>query len=255
MHQRAEQRHARRRTNPEQRGGMHLPVDLITVSRQFGSGGSDFALALGERLGWPVFDHELVCRVADRLALDRATVERLDEHPPTRLSLLASALLVVPPEAAGCDDARHALSPDAVANAVREVLLDAAKSPPLIIVGHGAQCVFHDRPASFHVRLVAPMEKRLATVMKRCHVDRRTAASRIHRMDTDRDAYVQRYHHVKREDPLLYDLQVNTGSIGVGELVAMVSEIVSARDISQQSAHGVVSELHAAPATPHEQRR
>lgn len=234
---------------------MHQPIDLITVSRQFGSGGSDFASALGDRLGWPVLDHELVHRVADRLTLDHSTVTRLAEHAPTRLSLLAAALLIVPPETSGSDDARHVLAPDAVANAVRDVLTEAAKSPPLIIVGHGAQCIFHDHPGSFHVRLVAPPERRLATVMKRCGADKRTAAAQLHRMDTDRDAYVQRYHRAKRDDPLLYDLQANTGHMTIGEVVGIVSQIVSARAGSHYAARGVESETAIAKPVPHEQRR
>ncbi len=233
---------------------MHQPIDLITISRQFGSGGSDFASALGDRLGWPVLDHELVHRVAARLALDDSTVTRLAEHPPTRLSLLASALLIVPPETSGSADNRHVLALDAVAHAVRDVLMDAAKSPPLIIVGHGAQCIFHDRPGAFHVRLVAPPECRLQTVMRRFGLDKRTASSQLHRMDTDRDAYVQRYHHVKREDPLLYDLQVNTGHMMIGEAVSIVSQLVSARASSSHVSRGE-GEAPTSKPVPHEQRR
>lgn len=58
-------------------------VNLITVSREFGAGGSELAEGLGHELGWPVLDHDLAHGVAGRLALEETTVARLDEHPPT----------------------------------------------------------------------------------------------------------------------------------------------------------------------------
>ena len=75
------------------------PTELITVSREFGAGGSELARKLGERLGWPVLDDDVACRCAKRLHIDTAAVERVREHSPTLLARLSAALLVAPPEA------------------------------------------------------------------------------------------------------------------------------------------------------------
>jgi cytidylate kinase len=202
------------------------PIDLITVSREFGAGGSEFARELGVYLGWPVLDQALVHRVAERMKLDDATVEQLDEHPPSRLARLATALLLTPPEAPVTLDTSHVLPPDAVARAAHTAITEAAQSPPLIIVGHGTQCIFADRPGTLHVRLVAPLDDRVKRAAARLGSDARTTEALARRMDQDRNAYVMRYYHRDRADPLLYDVQFNTGRMPIPTAIAMVGTLV-----------------------------
>lgn len=208
------------------------PIDLVTVSREFGSGGSEFAHALGTHLGWPVLDRTLVYQVAERLELDAAVVERLDEHPPTRLSRLAAALFVLPPELPSTYVApREQLRPDDVATAVQQVIADAVRTPPLVVVGHGAQCAFHRRPGTLHVRLVAPVDDRVRRLAPRLGCDPARAAAAAQRMDDERGRYVQRYHRRDWRDPLLYDLEFNTGRVSVEEAAELVAAVVRGRAV------------------------
>ncbi len=202
-------------------------IDLITVSREFGSGGSEFAAALGVQLGWPVLDRRLVYEVAERLELDAAVVERLDEHPPTRLSRLAAALFVLPPELPSTYVApRDQLRPDDVATAVQRVIADAVQSPPLIVVGHGAQCAFRARPGSFHVRLVAPLDARVHRLMPRLGCDAGRAAAQARHIDAERARYIQRYYKQDWNDAMLYDVQFNTGRVSIEEAATLVAALV-----------------------------
>ncbi|GJG87905.1 cytidylate kinase [Gemmatimonadetes bacterium T265] len=203
------------------------PIDLVTVSREFGSGGSEFAHALGARLDWPVLDRTLVYDVAERLELDARVVERLDEHPPTRLSRIAAAMFVFPPELPSAYVAPGAqLGPDDVATAVQQVIADAVRTPPLVVVGHGAQCLFHGRPGTLHVRLVAPVEERVRRIAPRLGCDAARAAAEARRMDDERGRYVQRYHRRDWRDPLLYDVEFNTGRVPVEHAAALVAALV-----------------------------
>ena len=202
------------------------PIDLITVSREFGAGGSELAAAVGELLGWPVLDHALVHRVAERLELDPAAVERLDEHPPSRLARIATALLFSPPEAPVHWDTSQVLPPDAIADATRDAILEAAQRPPLVVVGHGSQSLFRERTGALHVRLVAPLESRVQRVCGRLGSDPRAAAAQARRMDDDRGRWVMRYYHTDWRDPLLYDLVFNTGRVAVAEAAALVARLV-----------------------------
>jgi len=204
-------------------------TDLITIAREFGAGGSALAEALGARLGWRVLDRDLPERVAARLRLEPSVVEQMDEHPPNWLSRVAAAMLVLPPEAPILVDTTDVPGPDTVAAAVRSEVLAAAASPPLIVVGHGGQCLFRDRPGTLHVRLVAPLAERVARVRERLACDERTAAAEVKRMDDDRRAYIRRYHDAEWRDPLLYDLEINTGRVPVAEGVELIAALVSAR--------------------------
>jgi len=206
------------------------PVDLITVSREFGAGGSDFARELGLRLRWPVLDRDLVHNVADRLRLDPRHIEPLDEQTSSWLTrLVASALLMPPPELPTAVEVRATIGADTVAEATRAAILAAAQSPPLIVVGHGSQCLFADRPGALHVRLIAPLARRVDRICRRETCDPAAAASIARRMDDARRAYVRRHYHVDLRDPLLYDVQVSTGSMTVEEAADLVAAIVEGR--------------------------
>ncbi|MGI9090511.1 MAG: AAA family ATPase [Gemmatimonadaceae bacterium] len=201
-------------------------VDLITISREFGSGGSELAQALGARLGWRVLDRDLVQLVAERLKLDPRTVAAIDEHPPGIFSRLSSALLITHPEWATSLDTSDVLSPDAIADATRAAILEAGQSPPVVVVGHGSQCLFHDRPATLHVRLVAPLQARVERICTREPCEGVTAVAQVRRMDTDRSAYVRRYYHNDWRDPLLYDMEINTGRVTIETAAALVVALV-----------------------------
>jgi hypothetical protein len=176
-----------------------------------------------------VLDRDLPGRVASRLRLEPSVVEEMDEHPPNWLARVAAAMLVLPPEAPILVDTSDVPGPDAVATAVRAEVLAAAASPPLIVVGHAAQCLFRDRPGTLHVRLVAPLANRVARVRARLGCDERTATAEVRRIDDDRRAYVRRYHDAEWRDPLLYDLEINTGRVPLAEGVELIAGLVAAR--------------------------
>jgi cytidylate kinase len=211
-------------------GGMGAPVDLITVSREYGAGGSELARFAGQELQWPVLDRDLVRQVAERLRLEPHHVEALDEQPPGLLTrLIASALLMAPPELP-TEVQTDRLHPDAVAAAARAAILAAAESPPLIVVGHASQCLFQNRPATLHIRLVAPLAIRLQRVCTRMPCDSAKAVAETRRMDQARAAYVRRHHQADWRDPLLYDMEINTGRMTIEEAARLVVNAVTARN-------------------------
>jgi len=211
-------------------------IRLITVSREFGAGGSDLAHELGARLKWPVLDHDIVHRVAERLRLDDGTVEPFDEHPPSVLARIATVLIVPLPGMYSFPTAAEVPTHDAIADATRRVIEDAAKSLPLIVVGHGAQCIFQDRIDTLSVRLVAPLSVRLSRVAARKKISHPLAAELVRRADEDRQAYIQRYFRRDWRDELLYDIQINTGGVDIREAATTVARLVERRSTSSDAA-------------------
>jgi cytidylate kinase len=217
------------------------PVTLLTITREFGAGGSELAAELGRRLGWRVLDREIVSLVARRLGVARTDVEARDEHAPGLLERIGTSLLRTSPDFVAAPETVRLPDPAEIAAASREVLLEAAASPPLVVVGHGGQSLFHGRPDALHVRLVAPLESRVRRICGRSPSGEREAAALAQRMDAERVAYVRRYFGRDWHDPLLYDLQVNTRAIGIAEAAAMVLQLVDGRRSPTES---------RAPATP-----
>jgi hypothetical protein len=204
-------------------------VRLITISREFGAGGSDLALDLHERLGWPVLDRDLTQRVAKRLCLDSHTVETLDEHPPSLLRRIASALAVPQPEYHSFPPLEDTASADVIAVTSRAVIEEMAESPPLIVVGHGAQCIFFGRRDALHVRVVAPIPTRLDRIITRLGAPANSARELLRRADEDRQFYVHRYYQRDVRDDMLYDIRMNTGGLKIPECGAMIVSVVQAR--------------------------
>ena len=211
-------------------------IRLITVSREFGAGGSDLAREVGARLKWPVLDHDIVHRVAESLRLNDGTVEPFDEHPPSLLARIATVLIVPLPGMYSFPTAADIPTHDAIAHATQRVIEDAAKTLPLIVVGHGAQCIFEDRIDTLSVRLVAPLHARLTRVAARQKISHPVAAELVRRADEDRQAYIERYFHRDWRSELLYDLQINTGTIGISEVATMVTGLVEHRATSLDAA-------------------
>jgi cytidylate kinase len=217
--------------------------ELITVSREFGAGGSDLARVLGERLHWPVLDDEVACRCAKRLNIEQSAVERLREHSPTLLARISAVLLVTPPEAPWFDTS-NLMRIDAIAEAALESITEAAQSLPLIVVGFGTQCMFANREDALHVRLVAPLDVRVARLRERFGWNAQTAAAKAREMDDVRRRYVQRYFHRDVLDPLLYDVQINTGKTSIEDAASMIEQRVR----GEQAAYASAGSEHGAGA-------
>jgi cytidylate kinase len=198
------------------------PIDIITVSREFGAGGSSVASALSARLGWPVLDRDLVTRVADRLRLEQQVVEKFDEHPPSFMARIASALAISQSDAPTMAPPADIPDHDAIAAASRAEIEAAASRPPLIIVGHGAQAIFRGRPGTLHVRLVAPIASRIERICRRTPCQPVQAEQQVRQMDDDRRGYLRRYFDVDWRDELLYDLQINTGKLSIDDAANIV---------------------------------
>src|SRR6476620_7759756 len=98
------------------------PIQLITISREYGAGGSELGVLLGRTLGWRVLDHELVQQLAARLRCEEGEIKAMDEHVPSLLERLASAAVITAPELR-VQSRPWVTDPDCIAAAAREVLL------------------------------------------------------------------------------------------------------------------------------------
>jgi cytidylate kinase len=202
-------------------------VDLITIARQFGAGGSDLAQALSASLGWPVLDREIIHAAAERLHADESRAESVDEYVMGALQKLAKGFAMGVPEYAV--DPAYEVDPDDVARATHQVIASAAKAVPLIVVGHGVQCLFTSRPNTLHVRVVAPAAQRATCVAERLGLELAAATAEVHARDTQRARYLRHHFGCDNNDPMLYDLQINTAHLAVGDVAAAITSLIQNR--------------------------
>ena len=201
-------------------------IRLITLSREYGAGGSELGVLLGEALGWPVLDRDLARRIAERLQCTHVEVEKLGERGPRLIERIASAFAVVPSDAPILPEIARAPDPDALAEASRAVLLEAARTPPLIIIGHGGNCLLAGRPDLLRIRVTAPFDLRAKRVAQRTGASLQEAAADVRHRDADRRYYLERYYRKDPNEPCLYDLQINSATIPLGTAARMIVSLV-----------------------------
>lgn len=193
-------------------------MTAITITRQFGAGGSDVARRAAEALGWTVIDNDLVDAVAARAGLPPATVAAHEERAPSLAERLARALATASPEvfvpAAAETDPAH--DEATIVRVTERVIAEAAQHGRVVLVGRGAQAVLaHARPEeALHVYVTAPLEARRRTVADRLGVDDAAAARTIEETEANRDRYVFQWYGRRRQDPANYHLVVNTAWLG-----------------------------------------
>ncbi|MGZ8414742.1 MAG: cytidylate kinase-like family protein [Gemmatirosa sp.] len=203
-----------------------LPIDIVTIAHEHRSGGSAIARRVGERLGWLGLDGAaLLQRAARRLGVEVPEIAGLDEHPASVLEQLGAGLLFAAPEAPLGFTPEYPTTDD-VAAAVAAEVASAAAQPPLVVVGHGAQCVLRGWAGALHVNVVAPLADRVARELRETHAAPALALAEVQRRDHDRVTFHRRHHKAACADPLLYDLQFNTARLVPDEAAALIVAVV-----------------------------
>lgn len=201
----------------------HTPdMSAITISRQYGSGGGEIAARLAQRLQWQLIDHEIVARVAHTLGIteEEASVhdERVEGFVMRALNALQLAVPVVPipPTTSPAQEER------VYHEAVRQVVEMAVNTRHVVIVGRAGQAFLAHRRDVLHIRVVAPLKQRIIYVARREGLDEAAAQARIQLKDRDRIRYLQSQLHLAVNDPLLYDLVINTSILDLESAVDLV---------------------------------
>ncbi len=161
---------------------------LITISRQYGAGGSEVARRVAEALEWRVVDNELIEQVAARAGLPAEKVAARDERCPTFVERLARTLAAATPEVFPPTDSVHTMVDLPEAELVRiteTVVREAAARGRVVLVGRAAPAVLERQADTLHVKLVAPRAWRIEVAAARLgvHPGAGRGRPRRHRQD------------------------------------------------------------------------
>ena len=191
-------------------------MPVITISRMFGSGGSEIARLVAEELGWTLLDNAFIERVAGRLHATPAVVEAIEEKAPSLTERIANALAYGAQEILSAP-LKSPMPPaeERVIEVTRDVIDDAVARGPVVLVGRGAQMRLATRDDAIHVLCTAPREAAIDRVMKREQVDATEAAGRVDEENRRRLQFVKRYWNRGWLDASNYHLCINTAWTGI----------------------------------------
>ena len=189
---------------------------VITITRQYGSGGSDIAQLVARALGWTVIDNQFVDEVARVAGLPTDEVAQREERAPGLLERLARTLAVASPELFITTAAVPRVEEDeaTIVQLTERIIREAAGHGRVVLVGRGAQALLAQRPDALHVYVVASKAWRMKLAVERLGVEPGSAEQVVDDTDRRRDQYVKTYYGRHRQDPTIYDLVVNAERLG-----------------------------------------
>jgi cytidylate kinase len=186
-----------------------MGVRVITVGREFGSGGAVIARLLADRLAWRLLDHELLVEIARAAHVDPKVCEYFDERCDAWFRGLVRSIWHGSGEwPSGISD-EDLMDAHVMADLGRKVIEEAARQGNCVVVGRGAQCILRGHPDVFHVFVYAPIEFRKRRAAERSGA-RPDMEEFVRQNDRTRAEYIQKYFGQHWCNPHLYDLMINS---------------------------------------------
>ncbi|HEX2779554.1 MAG TPA: cytidylate kinase-like family protein [Gemmatimonadaceae bacterium] len=203
---------------------------IVTISRLYGSGGSEVAAGVAQALGWDLLDNALVDAVADRLGVSAEEVQAREERLPSLVERLATALSLTAPEMLVTGEHQIAdLTEERIVEVTARVVEEAAARDHVVLVGRGAQSMLAERTDALHVFCYAPPASLVARAARRLGVSEAEAARVVDETNRERDQYVKR--HWKRSWRSIenYHLCCNTDWLGIEGTTRLVVQAARER--------------------------
>jgi cytidylate kinase len=199
---------------------------LITISREFGAGGSSVAHVVAERLGWRLVDNQLVDEIARRAGLTAAQVEERVERGPTFVERIARAFAAATPEFLTSPAAQPPEAEEERLQRITEQVVAEAAENHAVLVGRAAVAVIGQREGALHIKLVGSLAYRTQVIADRLGISPEEAARQIRDVDAHRAEYHRRWYQRDWNDARNYHIVINVGWLGLERAADVIVETV-----------------------------
>ena len=194
-----------------------MEKNIITISREFGSGGRTIGRQVAEALGIPFYDKELVEQIALESGFAPKFVEEHGEHSPGK-SMFSYAFA-----SQGVPGVMHGMSAaDFLWNIQCNVILQLADQGPCVIVGRNADYILKDRKDALHVYIHADMAYRADRIVRLYGESEKSPAARLQEKDKRRRVNYQHYTGREWGQAQNYDICLNSSSLGIEQCAQII---------------------------------
>ena len=194
---------------------------IITISRQYGSGGRFIAKLLSEKLGIPYYDNELITMAAKESGYSEAIFEKA-EQLSTHSFLYSLSMF-------GSVDGIYGLPlADKVYIAQSEIIKKCADNGPCVIVGRCSDYVLKDYDNVINFFIYSDEDKKVERAIKYYGIDADKAAAELKKKDKKRANYYNYYTSQSWGAYENYNLSLNSDSIGIESCVEILANYVKA---------------------------
>ena len=187
---------------------------IITIGREFGSGGHLIAEKLAEKLNLPLYDKKMISEVAKASGMDARVFEKYDEKP---VNVLFSRTV----------NGHSNSMEDTIAEKQFDFLRKKAEADEsFIVVGRCAETIFKNNANAFHIFILADKEYKVKRISEIYNISESEAIAKMYRHDKKRKVYHNRYSKGKWGDSRNYDLCVRSNALGVEKTVESLLDII-----------------------------
>jgi cytidylate kinase len=214
-------------------------IRVITIEREYGSGGGEIAKKVADRLGWKLWDQLLTNEIARVMECDCSVVEERAEKKDSLSYRLFRAFMRGSHEGSLNAQRMKMADADCIRDVAERIVKQIAERGKCVIVGRGSAYYLQSRRDVFHVFVYAPEAEKMKRLQARGK-SAAEAAQLIGSVDRDRAAYIKRYFGVEWPDRQRFDLMINS-TIGEDAVVETILDGVSRLERRMEA---------AAPASP-----
>lgn len=190
---------------------------IISLGREFGSGGHAIAEILAKELNIPMYDKNVLDHIAEEKGMDVAHIEQFDEMPKNRLFTRRVA------------GHTNSLEEHVAEMQFEYIKKKADSGESFIIVGRCAETALKDRDGLISIFVLGDRECKIGRIMERYSLSREEAMSKMNRCDKKRKQYHNHYSDHKWGDSRTYDLCVNSSRLGVEKTAEMLLGYIKER--------------------------
>lgn len=190
---------------------------IITIGRQFGSGGREIGEKVAKRLGYAFYDKEILTMAAEESGFSPAAMQHYDERPSG--SLIYSLYMT------GAATSDNLPLNQQLAFAQFNIIRKVAQADNCVIVGRCADYILKDRPDCLHIFIHADMEHRAARVRERYGETKQPMEKRLQEKDSKRKIYYKHYTNRNWGEAQNYHLCLNSGLIGVDKCTDIICDV------------------------------
>jgi hypothetical protein len=199
-------------------------IKIITIEREYGSGGGEIAQLVAKKLGWKLWDQLLTEEIARLADCPKSVVEGREERPDPLYYRLFKSFLRGSYEGSINAHKLKLVDSECILKFTEQVVQHAAKSGNSVIVGRGSQQFLRNRQDTLRVFLYAPREDKVRRLLARGKSENE-AEQLVDTVDRERVDFIQRYFHVEWPDRPIYHTMINT-AIGDEAVVRMILDLM-----------------------------
>ena len=196
---------------------------IITIGREFGSGGREIGMRVAASLGVPCYDKKLISMAAEKSGLSGAFIEQNEQRSQNSFfdSLTAPSAYT-----GGFFAPQHMPLSESIFVAQAQVIRDIAQKERAVIVGRCADYILSGRENTINLFIHAPMDARVERIMRLYDLGEAEALRKITTSDKERGNHYFRYTDRKWGKAQNYDLTLNSALLGIEKTAALIVDLV-----------------------------